>query len=159
MPHLFTFGTLTNADILTALLGRVPPVQDAVLQDWAVFEFDTSALSPELRQDFVSKGHDMTQFRFLAAQPCPGQSINGRLLALTSGQTELVDAWERCPAWYQKANVKVTTKESPQIDALIYTYSGQGILKDHFDPVPYDLSLLVKNARNLRAQFQTHKSA
>jgi hypothetical protein len=92
---VFTFGTLYEERIITALLGYLPEYSIAELQGYSVY-LGTQAIMPdEVKQDFISKGRDLTAFKFLFAKKDEGSSypIEGKAYTITTVDELMVDRW------------------------------------------------------------------
>jgi len=99
---VFTFGTLYEPKIITALLGSKPPSFLATLHGYSVFEGNANDLSSEIKTDIASK-RDLSNFSFLFAKKTKDNSvIEEKVYELTASQELTFDWWERYPKWYLK---------------------------------------------------------
>ncbi|PJE62445.1 hypothetical protein COU88_04990 [Candidatus Roizmanbacteria bacterium CG10_big_fil_rev_8_21_14_0_10_39_6] len=145
---VFTFGTLYEPQIISALLGKEPPFFMAHVEGYQVFKGTGDLLPSEIYQDISSK-HDISTFSFLFAQKStdPNASINEKVYEITTNQEIYLDWWERYPRWYRKEDIIVTEEHGKAHKAFMYTVDKTGELLETFERVQGDVNTYITGAK------------
>ena len=129
MRLLFSYGTLTDGDIQSALFGRSVPSKKAILSDRAVF------LSPD-------------GYPFI--KPEPGENVEGLILRLTADALQMADQWEEVPV-YRREQLTVKTMDAICVDACVYTRRVTDGIRLTGSPLgTNDKNAIVDEARKMR---------
>jgi|SRR3990167_2346034 len=152
---VFTFGTLYEPQIISALLGKEPPFFMAHVEGYQVFKGTGDLLPSEIYQDISSK-HDISTFSFLFAQKStdPNASINGKVYEITTNQEIMLDWWERYPRWYRKEDITVTDQDNNTHEAFMYTIDKEGELLNNFERIQGDLKQYLAGAIKLKSKLR-----
>jgi gamma-glutamylcyclotransferase (GGCT)/AIG2-like uncharacterized protein YtfP len=135
---LFVYGTLLLDDVISAVIGRIPPYQYAVAAGWQVV-----CLPERVYPGLI---------------PGEGQAAGKVLTDLTEAEWATLDAFED-PA-YKLASIKVLLSTEVEMDALSYIWRG-----DHIDH-PWstsdfgrdELANYLDRCRNWRQQYDQRSS-
>ncbi|MCR4329937.1 MAG: gamma-glutamylcyclotransferase [Candidatus Roizmanbacteria bacterium] len=151
---VFTFGTLYEPKIITALLGTEPPFFLATVQGYTVYKGGSNLLPPEIYDDISSK-HDMSTLSFLFAQKStdPHAKIHGKVYEITTNQETVLDWWERYPRWYRKENITVTDKHGKEYEAFMYAIDKTGEVLETFERVQGNVETYITSAKELRKKL------
>lgn len=125
---VFTFGTLFVPEIIEALLNHTPENFMAYLAGYSVYLGNEHILSNEIKQDFISKGRNLSNFKFLFAKKdiTSSTAIEGKAYYIDLKDELILDWWERYPKWYRKENVTIQNKTGEKFSAFIYTLDKNG---------------------------------
>ncbi len=148
---LFTFGTLFEPDVISALLGYEPKHFPAILKDYAVYQGTKDDLPEEIKEDIKQK-RDLENFVFLFAKkvdPSLHSQILGKAYYITQNDEHIIDLWERYPAWYQKEAVEAEDDQGRKHPAFVYVINKEGVLMHEFQRNPYELTSILKSAQTL----------
>ncbi|MBU1171959.1 MAG: gamma-glutamylcyclotransferase [Proteobacteria bacterium] len=112
VESLFSYGTLQDPMVQTALLGKILPFQKAWILNWGLY---------------------MGADGYLFVKPLLGARVQGRILALATADLALIDLWENCDV-YSRESCKAFSDETSFNDVWLYTrraaqgeiFSGQG---------------------------------
>jgi hypothetical protein len=154
---LFTFGTLYEPQIISAMLGHEPVNFLATLEDYAVFKGTKDDLSREIKTDIKQK-RDLDTFVFLFAKKVDRtlhSHISGKAYYVTVHEELIIDWWERYPKWYRKDDVEIQNNTGEKFQAIVYVTDGIGKLLDNFDRVQGDVVSYVQRAKELRSKVKT----
>ena len=92
--YFFAYGTLASGGMMAEKCPRAKFVSRAVLE-----------------------GYRQTS---LNITPDEGSSVDGVLWEITDACIEALDAYENCPDWYQRKDVKVYSEKTGEVDAEVY---------------------------------------
>ena len=153
---LFTFGTLYEPTLISALLGYEPKNFLAILKDYGVYQGTQNDLSEEIKED-LKKRRDLTNFTFLFAHktsPSLHYQMSGKAYYITTKDERIIDCWERCPKWYRKERVEIEDKDGNKIQAIVYVIDKEGRFLQKYTRVPYELASLIENATKIRKKLR-----
>lgn len=154
---VFTFGTLCEEQIISALLGYTPEPIFATLTGYSVY-LGTQAIMPkEIKQDFISKGRDLSNFKFLFAKKDENieTKIESKAYHITTADELFLDWWERYPKWYRKQDVHIQNNQGESMRAFIYTIDKNGEKLQNFVRNPNNnTEEAVENAQKLRERVK-----
>lgn len=109
---LFVYGTIGDAGIFERLLKRPPVYQKARLKDY---------------QLFIHPGNG-----YLFVKPVPGKVVNGKLVAISEQELELLDLWEDLPL-YERELLSIESGSGKQ-KAFVYTQNDTIGFPAHSSP-------------------------
>ena len=96
---LFSYGTLMDSDIQSALFGRSVPCEKAVLHGWARY---------------------LSADGYIFIKPEKGDRVGGVLLYLSNHELGTADLWEEVPV-YDRERVSVTLPDDDRQSVWAYT--------------------------------------
>lgn len=131
---LFAYGTLTFAPVVGALLGRTPPVAEAVAPGWRAARLPGRP-SPGL-------------------VPAPGGQAHGLLLSgLTPAEWDLLDSWEGAPYQVRRVRTAAAEPSTAATGPLAFTYTWRAVHDtepDDWDPAWFAAEWLDRYVARLR---------
>lgn len=154
---LFTFGTLYEPSVISALLGYEPQSFLATVRDYAVFRGTKDDLSEEIKND-ISQKRDLAKFVFLFAKKVDhsmNSKITGKAYQINAKDELIIDWWERYPKWYRKEDVEIYDNRGEIFQAVIYAVDRKGELLTDYSRNPYDLTSLIENAKQIRNRVKS----
>ncbi len=151
---IFTFGTLYEPKIITALLSAEPDHFLADLKGYAVFKGTANDLSEEMKTE-IAKRRDLSSFSFLFAKKVEDENsvIHGKAYTISTNQELLLDFWERYPRWYRKEDVIIEDESGKKHEAIVYTIDKDGVKLNTFERVQGDLPTYIESALLLREKI------
>ncbi len=149
---LFTFGTLYPDNIISALLGAVPPNFYAALTGYSIYKGTYAQLPPKVADFFLTRNIDKETFSYLFAKQDAERDfvIEGRAYDIDLNQELILDHWERYPDWYRKQSVKIKSEDGSVYDAFIYTLDIDGERLSEYNRVMNDPEKVLANAMATR---------
>jgi len=149
---LFTFGTLYPDEIISALLGAVPPNFYAELAGYSIYKGTFEHLPSKVADFFLTRNIDKRSFSYLFAKHDTehGFVIDGRAYEINLNQELILDHWERYPDWYRKQSVKLKSEDGSAHDAFIYTLDIDGERLSEYKRVMNDPEKVLANAKATR---------
>ncbi len=148
----FTFGTLYEPQIVTALLGTEPTSFLATLHGYAVYKGTGNDLSDEMKAD-IGKKRNLAHFIYLFAKKSESGTIEGKVHELSPDQEKIFDKWERYPMWYSKEDVTVTDEQGNQHNAFVYVINQDGEKMATFERVQGNIETYVESAKRVREKM------
>ncbi len=153
---LFTFGTLYPDDIISALLGTVPPNFYARLTGYSIYKGTYADLPTKVSEFFSTRNIDKDTFSYLFAKQDAEHifEIEGRAYEIDLNQELVLDHWERYPDWYRKQNVNIQSKDDSMHEAFIYTLDIDGERLIEYKRVMNDPEKVLANAKVTRQRVK-----
>jgi hypothetical protein len=151
---VFTFGTLYEDDVITALLGRIPSNFYATLPDHSIYKAGFGQLPSKVKEFILSKGYDPQTFSFLFLKPdkSPAFPITGRAYYLTPEDELVLDRWEGYPDWYDKVPMTIHDDRGGSHQAFAYTRDFDGERLETYTRVVNNREKVLTNARVAREE-------
>jgi gamma-glutamylcyclotransferase (GGCT)/AIG2-like uncharacterized protein YtfP len=153
---LFTFGTLYPDDIISALLGAVPPNFYATLTGYSIYKGSFEHLPSKVADFFLTRNIDKDTFSYLFAKQDTehGFVIDGRAYEISLDQELILDHWERYPDWYRKQSVNIKSEDGSMHEAFIYTLDIDGERLIEYKRVMNELEKVLANAKATRQRVK-----
>lgn len=154
----FGYGANVSAQMINALLGRVPESFPARLDGYGLFIQDWNDIpNPAKRELSVwDKG-----FRSYIAVPLKGSAIFGRAWFLAEMERAIIGEWELHNKWYKPISVKINDNMGHVFDAQTEIILPYGNLKKQMPVIvrnyPFFLNSkekMLRIARQVRTSFE-----
>jgi hypothetical protein len=146
---VFTFGTLYEQKIISALLGAVPHNFLAKVEGYAVYQGKAADAPEEIRQELLKKWN-LDEFTFLYAKKVVGTAIFGKAYEIDTDQELILDYYEKYPNWYRKEDIEIIDTKEHKHEGYMYAYDKGGKRVDSFERVQGDLNMYIKIGKEIQ---------